>query len=306
MSIEIDDCSRRYTWGAHISRSGSLKSSIEEALKEMPMLQAVQVYIANPRGFGTPKISATDALETSKLVKYEDIKFYIHASLLYNLCGSTDSTDAEHTLKFRRNISHLAQELDIGALSGCSGVVVHIGSCKNSKFGCECIKRAVKEAVTCESPITAKLSRETGISVAEIISRRKLLLENCAGEGTKIGATLDDIVPLYTDAPCEKVGICWDTAHSFGAGVYNLSQDKSALRMKADIERTGARIELFHLNDSAVPFGKRADRHANLGMGLQFQGGMSSEFVSQWGSIPLIAECPDSPLLDWMWLKSLE
>jgi len=99
-------------------------------------------------------------------------------------------------------------------------------------------------------------------SIDEILKKTRgaysrLLIENTEGSGNKLfaaAAEIDDFMAKYDG----NIGICWDTAHAFGAGVDTAALPGGIIK----------RVELVHLNDSKMPFGSKKDRHAGYGGGL--------------------------------------
>lgn len=86
-----------------------------------------------------------------------------------------------------------------------------------------------------------------------------IYLENAAGQGTELGTTMEEMRQCLAVRPDFK--LCLDTQHSFASGLCSFAT-------KEDVDKwLGYKPDLIHLNDSAVPFGKRVDRHASLGQG---------------------------------------
>jgi deoxyribonuclease-4 len=164
--------------------------------------------------------------------------------------------------------------LDLAAGLG-GGVVVHIGSCKDAEKGMFTISRTVETVLEANSKATAPLSRRLGLPVEEFRRTRKVILENAAGEGTKIGSNLDEIAQIIEGVKGEvrdQVKVCIDTAHIFGAGQYDFGNPAGVVQFFDDFDsKIGLdRLELFHLNDSRVEWGSRKDRHENLKKGFIF------------------------------------
>ncbi|MFP4615309.1 MAG: TIM barrel protein, partial [Thiohalorhabdus sp.] len=65
-----------------------------------------------------------------------------------------------------------------------------------------------------------------------------------------------------------RFAVCVDTAHAFAAG-YDLRSAEGWETTWAELDREVGleRLAAIHVNDSAVPFDSRKDRHANLGHG---------------------------------------
>jgi deoxyribonuclease-4 len=102
----------------------------------------------------------------------------------------------------------------------------------------------------------------------------KLLLETTAGSGTALGATFEELAEIIARVPeplRQRVGVCIDTAHIFGAG-YDLANAYDAVISRFDATVGLDRLGAMHLNDSKVPLGSRRDRHELIGEGAIGEG----------------------------------
>jgi apurinic endonuclease APN1 len=242
-----------------------MKKTITESLVDTP-LECIQIYVSNPRGFRSIKIDIRDLQEAQAILVKTNKRLYIHGCLMYNMAGEANPTDAIET-KRRRTVHFLTEELDIGAVLNAP-VVVHTGSCKNKDLGMRNIAKTVEEALTKDGPNTAMLKRSFG----DVHSKRMILLENAAGEGNKLGATLQEFKTILGYIPKEfhsRIGICIDTAHCYGAGICDFT-DFNTFIQEFDSTIGLQYLKLIHLNDSMVVFKSRTDRHAHLGTGHIF------------------------------------
>ena len=132
--------------------------------------------------------------------------------------------------------------------------------------------------------------------------KTKLIMENSAGGGSKIGLTTDEIGAIYNlakkmDAKTTKnrIKICIDTAHAFGAGILEKFSKSELEKFKKDAEKSFGleNIIVLHINDSKVPFDSKKDRHENLGEGhigiKAFESLAKDEYFSK---IPWLLEVP--------------
>jgi len=97
-----------------------------------------------------------------------------------------------------------------------------------------------------------------------------LLLENTAGQGTTLGASLDELAGILAASKhAERLGVCFDTAHAHAAG-YDLVTPEGYAATFARLEALIglSRLRVFHVNDTAAPRGSRKDRHEHIGRGL--------------------------------------
>lgn len=94
-----------------------------------------------------------------------------------------------------------------------------------------------------------------------------ILLETMAGKGTEIGKTFKQISSIIErlNYP-EKVGVCFDTCHTWDSG-YDLSNFKKVIEELKEY-KIFDKIKLIHLNDSKNKCGSKKDRHENIGEGL--------------------------------------
>jgi deoxyribonuclease-4 len=96
-----------------------------------------------------------------------------------------------------------------------------------------------------------------------------LLMETTAGQGTVIGSTFEEMADLIDRVPAplrDRVGVCVDTAHLFGAG-YDLVGDYDGVWARFGDTVGFHRLRMMHLNDSKVPLGSRKDRHELIAEG---------------------------------------
>lgn len=97
-----------------------------------------------------------------------------------------------------------------------------------------------------------------------------LLLENLAGEGRKIGSKFEELANIISHIRNkDKIAVCFDTAHAFGAG-YDLSDpEKTDLMLEEFDAIIGLeKMKVIHFNDSKMPLGSKKDRHEHLGSGM--------------------------------------
>ena len=179
--------------------------------------------------------------------------------------------------------------------------MVHVGSRKDKKKGVKVVAETIVSVLKKNTRYTIPLSEKEGVSPKSIRKRRKVILENSAGEGNKLGSTLEelaDIISLVPEKYKSQVGVCIDTAHSFGAGIYDWGKIEETRRFYDDFDRLiGLKhLSCFHLNDSRVPFNSKKDRHEYLCTGHIFcdrEEGLKEFLLHAYAkSIPLIGEPP--------------
>lgn len=171
-----------------------------------------------------------------------------HAPYLINLASPDDDI-------FQKSVILLSQTAQRAALFGAKAVVFHIGSHRGA--GVEAGIQRIAEGVKHVLP---------GLPQGVM-----LLLENDVGAGDELGNRLEHLAGILdalpdTEEPEERVGICLDSAHLWGAG-YPMSTPEEIDKLLADFEHLiGAkRLKVIHLNDTATKLGGHRDLHARIG-----------------------------------------
>lgn len=270
-------------YGFHIEK----KSTLEETFKavENTPLKSYQIYVANSRSYTPANIPCLDLRVTKSYLQRRDTHpnaLFIHSSLLHNIAGQTNGeADPKFKSGFDNTLRGLIAELDIASLIGAS-VVVHCGSSKNTQRGEQIAGGLLAKALQEDGVYTARYSKELQIPVEEIKKGRKILLENSAGEGSKLGNTLEGVARIIKESTPETtpelsipltngIGVCIDTCHMYGSGQFDFGKKSDVTRFfKETDELLHGKLKVFHLNDSNEKFGSKKDRHACLKKGYIF------------------------------------
>ncbi len=94
-----------------------------------------------------------------------------------------------------------------------------------------------------------------------------LCLETMAGDGSKVGNSLEQIAEIINGVKHEdKLAVCIDTCHNYSFG-YDVVNDFDGFLEQFDRVIGLDRLKVAHINDSKNPFESRKDRHANIGEG---------------------------------------
>lgn len=324
-----------YRYGFHVQKYPSLAYTVEHVAKSTPYT-VFQTYLGNPRSSSVNNSSVEDILNARSLLKKYDLKMFVHGALTYNLCGSTNhKKDAQFSYNLKKTCDGLVNELDIVAGMEGSGVVVHPNSCHDVDKGLFTASKTVEAVLTRNTVLSGKISKKLNISLNDFKKKRSIILENSAHEGGKRGWSLEELSIIIKGVPLElqdQVGVCIDTAHAFGAGIYDFGKPSQVILFYKDFDRIiGLKhLRLFHLNDSMCSekkannayFGSHKDRHQNLGLGYIFGndvGGETEEGSRMNGlkeffhqaeihSIPIVGEPPSSSgggEYDWFVVKNL-
>lgn len=216
-------------YGFHMSIAGKL--GVAGAAEEAQRLgvSAMQIFAKSPRSWKTRSLKAGE-VEGFRARKENlgGLPTVIHASYLVNLAAEGELGE--------KSLFSLADDLVKAQVLGAEYVVVHPGSGHAEK------------------------ARRTALKALELAQLGKngprLLLENTAGGGEKLGARLSTLATLIEDTP---LGVCFDTCHAFAAG-YHLQQALDELEEIIGLER----VPVIHLNDSVGERGSQIDHHANL------------------------------------------
>lgn len=287
-------------FGSHVGFLGNLTDTYK--VVEHAGLTASQIYLPQ---YAVP---FPDIIESRKCCP--NAYKCVHSCLASNLAGSTDGTlDRKYGYKLKTARSKLLHELDIAAIAGAD-VVIHAGTSKDHFQGLLTVVDSIKHVLT-----TKTYTCEYFAAGYDVMSKRKVVFENAAGENGKLGSTFDElkfIIDTLPDGLRCQTGICIDTAHAFGGGLYDLGKLTHVHQFFQDFGNTFGKdkLKVIHLNDSEVPFGSHKDRHEVLTKGYIFgkDGGEQAlkEFIKICGelSVPLISETPN-PHADIALVKSL-
>lgn len=242
------DRAARNPVGAHVPVAGGLAAAGLGYADDL-RAEAVQVFVANPRGWATPAgTPAQDALFRERCAA-EDIPAYVHAPYLINFGSHTPAT-AE------RSADSLRHSLRRGRAIGARGVVVHTGSATGGRTR-EAALGQVRELLL---PLLDELTHDDDPA---------LLLEPTAGQGFSLCSLVRDLGPYFAALDAHpRLGVCLDTCHVFAAG-HDLSGPRG-VRETLDllVATVGpGRLRLIHANDSKDVAGAHKDRHENIGAG---------------------------------------
>ncbi|MFF1342759.1 deoxyribonuclease IV [Streptomyces sp. NPDC058290] len=260
--------------GGHVPVAGGLASVGLTYAREMGA-EAVQVFVANPRGWATPVGNpAQDELFRAGCAA-GSVPAYVHAPYLINFGSHTEAT-------VEKSVESLRHSLRRGREIGALGVVVHTGSATGGRPR-EAAYAQVREHMM---PLLDELVHDDDPF---------LLLESTAGQGSSLCSRTWDFGPYFEALEHHpKLGICLDTCHIFAAG-HDLAEPggaKQTLDLLVDTVGQG-RLKLIHANDSKEGVGAHKDRHANIGQGHIGRDAFAELFTHPaTEGVPLIIETP--------------
>ncbi|MEU0083924.1 deoxyribonuclease IV [Streptomyces sp. NPDC006274] len=260
--------------GGHVPVAGGLATTGLAYARELGA-EAVQVFVANPRGWATPRGNPAQDEKFRTECAAESLSAWVHAPYLINFGSHTEATAEQSVLSLRHS---LRRAREIGAL----GVVVHTGSATGGRPR-EVALAQVRERLL---PLLDELTHEDDPF---------LLLESTAGQGFSLCSRTWDFGPYFEALDAHpKLGVCLDTCHIYAAG-HDLAAPggvRETLDLLVDTVGEG-RLKLIHANDSKDVAGAHKDRHENIGAGHigeePFRALMSHPATD---GVPLVIETP--------------
>ena len=275
--------------GGHLGFSKNLLPTLIDA-KENEM-KSVQFFLGNPKSFHRHRISEKDLCDCKSFLSDGNcINVFSHYPYTSSLVGSVASLAWDGNLEQDKKTSLILSELEyeINILSKIceknvkNGVVIHPGSFKNRIQGLETIAKSIN-----------KINFEPNAT---------LLLENSAGEGTKLPKDFKELKHIFDNIDSSKrnnVKCCIDTAHVWGSGIYDLQKTDEIDKMFFEFDKFIGldKFGLLHLNDSMVEFKSKKDRHENLGYGFIWKDDNTSLIYllnkCSENNIPIVLETPN-------------
>jgi deoxyribonuclease-4 len=220
--------------GGHVSAVGGLAAAVGRGLAIGA--ECIQVFGSSPREWSVRMPAKKELAE---------MPVYLHAPYLVNL-ASPDK------ILWQKSIQALGGHLKIAEMWGARGLIFHVGSGKETDKDV-----AIKKAAEAMKVVLKNTPGKT-----------QLIIENTAGGGQKIGATVNEIATLMKLVKSPRVKVCIDTAHAFEAGELDYSENGIKNFFDECDEKIGiVNIVALHLNDSKTLFNSHNDRHENIGEG---------------------------------------
>ena len=259
--------------GRHIGIGSGLLKAISYA--QRINCRALQVFPGNPTGWRHTPLADEAARGVRAATQSAGItSLVIHAPYILNLAGPDETL-------YQQSCQALVNSYSRAAEIGAAAIVLHTGSHRGSGVA-QGIARLV-------DGVSAILPAQTGPTM--------LLLENSAGAGNTLGGTFEELAAMLADLPPNRVGLCLDTAHVWGAG-HDISTPAGGLLLVEELSRTVGlhRLGVLHFNDSAVGLGSHRDVHARLGdgqIGLAGLAGILQALQAADVCVPILLETPD-------------
>ena len=202
-------------------------------------------FTRNPRGGQAKTIDPADAKALMDYMKEHSFgKLVAHAPYTMNVCAAK-----EDIRKFSREM--LADDLDRMQYVPGNYYNFHPGS--HVGQGTEAAIPMIADAINC----ALKPEHDTTV-----------LLETMAGKGSEVGRTFEEIASIIELVELkDKVGVCFDTCHTWDGGYDNVNDFDGVLKEFDKIIGLD-RLCAVHLNDSKNDRDTHKDRHEVIGGGF--------------------------------------
>lgn len=232
--------------GAHESIAGGVHKAFDRA--QSVGCDAVQIFVRPNRSWAVPPLTEEASARFRDRAAETEIRPVVaHSSYLLNLASPKDDL-------WHRSIDTLIIELERCDVLGVRWLVLHPGA----------------HVDTGERSGLNRMAQALGdVHSATRGLRTRILLENMAGQGTRLGHRFEQLAWLLEHTvEGERLGICLDTCHAFAAG-YELRTPEGYAATIESFDRTIGleRLKAIHLNDSKGELGSRRDRHEHIGQG---------------------------------------
>ncbi|KAH9410686.1 xylose isomerase-like [Ordospora pajunii] len=255
--------------GAHLSISNGIHTVQEQM--DLLELDTCAIFLKNQKRYSSAPLSDAAAQMFRQSIRHPEI-ILPHSSYLVNLAVDSAQKGMECFIDDLKRCNSL----------GIKMYNIHPGSSKG-----KCIQAAL-----------ATISKNINIALAAVPDVI-VLIENMAGQGNVVASNFEqirDIIDAVDDK--QRVGVCLDTCHLFGAGFDIRTEEQFAEIIRRFDQTVGMQyLKAMHINDSKQPLGSRKDRHESIGKGLigcnAFRFIMNSNFSDD---IPLILETPDQDM----------
>jgi len=259
------------TVGVHVSIAKSIDLAVDRA-REIGC-DTFQIFSRSPRGWSYKDLTEEQIRAFREKLAKSGIAFPVdHMPYLPNLA----SPKGEH---YARSIDTLKAELARSGQLGIPYLVTHLGHYhdEGKEGGYAGVIGAVNEAFSA------------------VKNDVMLLLETTAGEKNTVGGTFEDIRHIIDGIDRkDRVGVCFDTCHTFVAGYELRTPEGLGKTMDHFDEVIGfSRMKVVHLNDAVGSFGGHRDYHEHIGLGTIGEAGFRTILRHPvFARLPLICETP--------------
>ena len=255
--------------GCHLSTTKGFKAMGETALSIGA--DTFAFFTRNPRGGNAKDINDEDvsALRTI-LAKHEFAPLVAHAPYTLNLCSEKEDI---------RDFAFRTMKDDLKRMEHLPGNYYNFHPGSHREQGVSKGIELISEALT-------ELLKDAGDTV--------ILLETMAGKGTEVGRDFHELKSIIdSTGGGEKLGICFDTCHTYDGG-YDIKESLGDVLDEFDRIIGTERIKAVHINDTKNPMGSHKDRHEKIGqgyLGLEAFGNIINR--NEFRELPFILETPN-------------
>ena len=258
--------------GPHIS----VKPKLADTIKSVPSgCDCFQCFLGAPLNYNVKKLTDSDVSDAQKVLNERNMTMYVHAPYVINLANPEKADAGRTCLQNLLNTNARISNTQTGTVLhiGANGTIENVADQLNS--------------MTISSP---------------------LYLENCAGEGSKLGKNMAELHKLMEAIDSHRVGICVDTCHAHSAGMTDMRSSSSIVKLFDDLPED--RPVMFHLNDSKVAFEAKVDRHMPIGSGTIWSEKRDSlntfaSYAQKCGR-DIVLETPTPYLSEMNWLREVD
>lgn len=258
--------------GPHVSAT----AGIVNTLNVLPSsCDCFQCFLGPPLQYTTKKLSDTEVSQIQTVLHEKDMKMYVHAPYVINLANV-------EKMGVGRNSLQALLDTNARISTTHTGTVLHIGA---------------------NGTLETVADQLNSMNISS-----PLFLENCAGEGSKLGKSMAELHKLLEATDSHRVGICIDTCHAHSAGMTDMRETSSVIKLFEDLSED--RSVMFHLNDSKVAYHAKVDRHMPLGAGTIWSKCRDSlntfAELAQKSGRDIILETPSMSLGEIDWLRNVD
>ncbi|MHC2995067.1 MAG: deoxyribonuclease IV [Candidatus Atribacteria bacterium] len=237
--------------GCHVSIAGGIDNSVNRA--EELGCNTMQIFSKNAATWREKILDKEEINKFKRNLRNSNLDInpvFIHTSYLINLASPSDE------LYFKSINSFIEEMKRADLLLTAPYLITHPGAHTGlgEEYGIQRVIRA----------LNIILERSADLNLKTVI-----LLENTAGSGTHLGYSFQQWKRMVEGVrDNERMGICFDTCHSFAAG-FDLSYKEGVEQTLEELDKFLGleRLKVIHLNDSKYPLGSRKDRHMHIGKG---------------------------------------
>jgi deoxyribonuclease-4 len=234
--------------GAHVSIAGGKYKAIERG--EKIGCESLQIFIRNVRAWASKPLDKKDIEDFLEFkTNYSEIwPILSHNSYLINLAGTEEE-------KLNKSYNAMLDELIKADQLKLDYINMHPGN-KNED------EKDEVALLRIASQLNNLLDETKNSNV-------KIVLETTAGQGNDVGYCFEHMAKIIENIENkDRIGITFDTCHSFAAGYDFTTQEKYDQLWDEFEEIVGLEyLYAFHLNDAANELGSRVDRHEHIGQG---------------------------------------